>query len=79
MGRTKAATLAQIALGWLMAQKPWIVPIPGRTKLHRLEESIGWVDVALTSADLAEINRTAADIQIEGERYPAHLMNTVGR
>src|SRR3954462_11514564 len=75
----KKATPAQIALAWLLAQKPWIVPIPGTTKLHRLEENIGAVDVILTSDDLAEIERAATEIPIEGERYPEHLMKTVGR
>jgi aryl-alcohol dehydrogenase-like predicted oxidoreductase len=75
----KQATPAQIALAWLLAQKPWIVPIPGTTKLHRLEENIGAVDANLTSKELNEIERAAAEIQIEGERYPEHLMKMVGR
>ena len=75
----KRATPAQIALAWLLAQKPWIVPIPGTTKLHRLEENIGAVEVELTPDDLREIDHAAAEIQIEGERYPEHLMKTVGR
>jgi len=75
----KNATPAQIALAWLLAQKPWIVPIPGTTKLHRLEENIAAVEVELTAADLGEIERAAAEIQVEGERYPEHLMATVGR
>lgn len=75
----KAATPAQIALAWLLAQKPWIVPIPGTTKLHRLEENLQAANVELTSGDLAEIQRAAADIQVEGQRYPEHLMKTVGR
>jgi aryl-alcohol dehydrogenase-like predicted oxidoreductase len=75
----KGATPAQIALAWLLAQKPWIVPIPGTTKLHRLEENLGAADVALTAADLAEIAGAAAEIPVEGERYPAHLMAIVGR
>jgi len=75
----KKATPAQIALAWLLAQKPWIVPIPGTTKLHRLEENIGAADVELTADDLAEIERAAAAITVEGERYPAHLQATVGR
>jgi len=74
----KKATPAQIALAWLLAQKPWIVPIPGTTKLHRLEENLGAVDVALTAADLAEIQSAAAAIQIEGERYPERLLKTTG-
>ena len=75
----KNATPAQIALAWLLAQKPWIAPIPGTTKRHRLDENLGAADVVLTPADLAEIHRAAARIQIEGDRYPAQLMATVGR
>jgi aryl-alcohol dehydrogenase-like predicted oxidoreductase len=75
----KRATTAQIALAWLLAQKPWIVPIPGTTKLHRLEENLAAADVELTTDDLAEIKRAAAAITVEGERYPAHLLATVGR
>ena len=75
----KKATPAQIALAWLLAQKPWIVPIPGTTKLHRLEENLGAADVELTADDLAEIVRATAAIQVEGERYPEQLMKTVGR
>ena len=74
----KSATPAQIALAWLMAQKPWIVPIPGTTKLHRLEENLGAVDVGLTVADLTEIQTAAAAIAIEGERYPEQLLKTTG-
>jgi aryl-alcohol dehydrogenase-like predicted oxidoreductase len=79
IAQRKKATPAQIALAWLLAQKPWIVPIPGTTKLHRMEENIGAVDVQLTTEDLATIDRAAAEIEVEGERYPAHLMKTVGR
>lgn len=75
----KKATPAQIALAWLLAQKPWIVPIPGTTKLHRLEENIGAADVELTADDLAEIERAADGITVEGERYPAHLLAMTGR
>ena len=75
----KQATPAQIALGWLLAQRPWIVPIPGTTKLHRLEENLGAADVVLTGQDLAEIERAAADIQVEGARYPERMMADVGR
>ena len=74
----KGATTAQIALAWLLAQKPWIVPIPGTTKLHRLEENLGAPEVELTASDLAEIETAAAAIQIEGERYPDQLMKTTG-
>lgn len=73
------ATAAQIALAWLLSQKPWIVPIPGTTKLHRLKENLGASDLKLTSADLAEIERATAEIEVEGERYPAHLLATTGR
>jgi len=79
IGDEKKATPAQIALAWLLAQKPWIVPIPGTTKLRRLEENIGAANVELTSDDLAEIKRTTDAIKIEGERYPERLMKTVGR
>ena len=75
----KSVTPAQIALAWLLAQKPWIVPIPGTSKLHRLEENLGAADVALTADDLSEIERAAAEIEVEGERYPEQLMKTVGR
>jgi aryl-alcohol dehydrogenase-like predicted oxidoreductase len=74
----KHATPAQIALAWILAQKPWIVPIPGTTKLHRLEENLGAAEVTLTAADLAEIETAAAAIVIEGERYPPHIMATTG-
>jgi aryl-alcohol dehydrogenase-like predicted oxidoreductase len=75
----KNATSAQIALAWLLAQKPWIVPIPGTTKLHRLEENLGAADVTLTAQDLADIQRAASEIPIEGERYPEQLLATTGR
>ena len=79
MAADKGATAAQIALAWLLAQKPWIVPIPGTKKLDRLEENLGAVDVSLSAADLAEIGRGAAEIKVEGERYPAQLLEMVGR
>lgn len=79
IGAEKNATPAQIALAWLLAQKPWIAPIPGTTKLYRLKENLGAADVVLTAADLAEIERAAAAIHVEGERYPAHLLATTGR
>jgi len=75
----KKATPAQIALAWLLAQKPWIVPIPGTTKLARLDENIGAVNVQLTPADLTEIDNAASNITIQGERYPEHLQKLVGR
>ncbi|WP_312405671.1 aldo/keto reductase [Rhizobium sp.] len=74
----KGGTPAQIALAWLLAQKPWIVPIPGTTKLHRLEENLAAADVELTPDDLARIEKAAAEIRIEGERYPEHLLRTTG-
>jgi aryl-alcohol dehydrogenase-like predicted oxidoreductase len=74
----KKATPAQIALAWLLAQKPWIVPIPGTTKLNRLEENIGAAAVELTSEDLAEIDSAAAKITIEGARYPEELEQRTG-
>jgi aryl-alcohol dehydrogenase-like predicted oxidoreductase len=75
----KNATPAQIALAWDLAQKPWIVPIPGTTKLHRLEENLGAAAIGLSSDDLARIERTAAAIHVEGERYPRDLLATTGR
>jgi len=75
----KHATPAQIALAWLLAQKPWIVPIPGTTKLHRLDENIGAVTVELTSGDLREIDSAAARIKVEGARYPEKLEKLTGR
>jgi len=75
----KEATPAQIALAWLLAQKPWIVPIPGTTKLHRLEENLGAANIELTVDDLAEVARAADAIAVEGERYPAHLLAITGR
>ena len=75
----KKATPAQIALAWLLAQKPWIVPIPGTTKLYRLEENLGAANIVLSKADLAEIRRALAEIDIEGERYPEQLLATTGR
>jgi len=75
----KKATPAQIALAWLLAQKPWIVPIPGTTKLHRLEENLGAVAVELTAGDLSEIESAAAQIKIQGARYPEHLEAMTGR
>jgi aryl-alcohol dehydrogenase-like predicted oxidoreductase len=75
----KQATSAQIALAWLLAQKPWIAPIPGTTKLHRLEENIGAANIALTSSDLSEIDGAVAKIAVQGARYPEHLQQLVGR
>ncbi|MGO4563724.1 aldo/keto reductase [Rhizobium sp. 2YAF20] len=75
----KEATSAQIALAWLMAQKPWIVPIPGTTKLHRLEENIGAAGVTLTEDDLGAIADAVSKITVQGDRYPAHLQARVDR
>jgi aryl-alcohol dehydrogenase-like predicted oxidoreductase len=75
----KQATPAQIALAWLLAQKPWIVPIPGTTKLHRLEENLGAVDITLSTDDLSQIEEAASQIKIEGARYPEHLQKRVGK
>jgi aryl-alcohol dehydrogenase-like predicted oxidoreductase len=75
----KKATPAQIALAWLLAKKPWIVPIPGTTKLHRLEENIGAVSVHLSADDLRELETTSAKIAVQGARYPAELQKLVGR
>jgi aryl-alcohol dehydrogenase-like predicted oxidoreductase len=79
IGAEKKATPAQIALAWLLAQKPWIVPIPGTTKLHRLEENIGAVAIELSAKDLAEIESAAAQIKVEGARYPEHIEKMTGR
>ncbi|MDH2352225.1 aldo/keto reductase [Bradyrhizobium sp. SSUT112] len=79
IGDRKKASPAQIALAWLLAQKPWIVPIPGTTKLHRLEENLKAADVELGADDLGQIEKAAAAIKVEGERYPPHLMATTGR
>ena len=75
----KKATAAQIALAWLLAQKPWIVPIPGTTKLHRLEENVGAAGIELSVEDLRRIADALRHIQIQGDRYPAHLAARVGR
>jgi aryl-alcohol dehydrogenase-like predicted oxidoreductase len=75
----KHATPAQVAIAWLLAQKPWIVPIPGTTRLSRLEENLGAATLELAADDLAEIERAASAIKIEGERYPANLLATTGR
>jgi len=79
IGERKKATPAQIALAWLLAQKPWIVPIPGTRKLERLEENIGAVAVELTSDDLREIDRAASRITVQGARYPEKLEQLTGR
>lgn len=78
IGKSKNATPAQIALAWLLAQKPWIVPIPGTTKIHRLEENIGAVSIQLSSDDLQQIEAAAASVAIAGARYPEHIEKMTG-
>jgi aryl-alcohol dehydrogenase-like predicted oxidoreductase len=75
----KRATPAQIALAWLLAQRPWIVPIPGTTKLHRLEENLGALNLELTAADLSEITAEASKIEVQGERLPEAALRMTGR
>jgi len=79
IGAKLHATPAQIALAWLLAQRPWIVPIPGTTKLQRLDENLGATSVNLTAEDLQEIEGAAANIEVQGARYPEHLQKLVGR
>lgn len=75
----RSATPAQVALAWLLAQKPWIVPIPGTTKTHRLRENVGGANLELSAGDLARIGEALARIEIQGDRYPPHLAKLVGR
>ena len=75
----KGATTAQVALAWLLAQHPWIVPIPGTTKVHRLQENSDAVDVELTAEDLEEITAAADKVDVQGERYPAHMQRWINR
>ena len=79
IAQKKNATPAQIALAWLLAQKPWIVPIPGTTKLHRLEENIGATNIQLTQSDLYEIESAASKITAQGARYTEKLEQMTGR
>jgi len=79
VAKQKNATPAQIALAWLLAQKPWIVPIPGTTKLNRLEENLGAAAIELASDDLREIEDAASKITVQGARYPEHLEKRTGR
>jgi aryl-alcohol dehydrogenase-like predicted oxidoreductase len=79
IAKLKKATPAQIALAWLLAQKPWIVPIPGTTKLKRLEENLGAAEIELTQNDLGEIENAASQIEVQGDRYPEHLEQMTGR
>ncbi|MGE5848157.1 MAG: aldo/keto reductase, partial [Ignavibacteria bacterium] len=79
IAKQKKATPAQIALAWLLAQKPWIVPIPGTTKLHRLEENIHAADIEFTPEELREIDNASSKIKVQGDRYPEHLAKLTGR
>jgi aryl-alcohol dehydrogenase-like predicted oxidoreductase len=79
MAKDRNATSAQIALAWLLAQKPWIVPIPGTTKLHRLEENVGAAEMTLSTDDLKEINEAVSKVNVQGARYPEQLQKMVGR
>jgi aryl-alcohol dehydrogenase-like predicted oxidoreductase len=78
-GSDEARSHAQIALAWLLGQKPWIVPIPGTTKLHRLDENIGAAAVELTPEDLRQIEEAVSQIEVQGERYPPQMAELVGR
>jgi len=78
-GRRKGGTPAQVALAWLLAQKPWIVPIPGTTKLERLEENLGSVDLTFSARELSELDLAASKIQVHGARYPAEPQKHTGR
>lgn len=79
VSKQKGATPAQITLAWLLAQKPWIVPIPGTTKLNRLDENLGGVAVELTTDDLGQIANVASKIPVQGERYPESFQKLVNR
>ena len=79
IGEQKRATPAQVALAWLLAQKPWIIPIPGSRKLERLDENIGAVDIELTPDDLREIESALSTMTIQGDRYPADLQKMTSR
>jgi aryl-alcohol dehydrogenase-like predicted oxidoreductase len=79
IAKQKKATSAQIAIAWLLAQKPWIVPIPGTTKLHRLEENLGAANIELSEKDLRDITAAVSKIAVQGDRYPAHLQQRVNR
>ncbi len=79
MAANKNATPAQIALAWVMAQKPWIVPIPGTTKMKRLKENLGAADVQLTPGETEDLNVALSKIEVSGDRYPAELAKRVGK
>jgi aryl-alcohol dehydrogenase-like predicted oxidoreductase len=78
IAREKGATKAQIALAWLLSQKPWIAPIPGTTKIHRLEENLGAMAITLVPEELGRIQAALADIEVQGARYPAQMQARVG-
>jgi aryl-alcohol dehydrogenase-like predicted oxidoreductase len=75
----KKATVGQVALAWLLAQKPWIVPIPGTRRLERLEENLGSADLDLTPEDLADLNNASASVQVQGDRYPEAMQKMIDR
>lgn len=79
IAKERNATSSQIALAWLLAQKPWIVPIPGTTKLHRLKENLGAAKIKLTENDLKEIHDAVSQVEVRGARYPEQLQKMVGR
>ena len=79
IAKEKSVTNAQVALAWLLAQKPWIVPIPGTTKLHRLEENIGATEIALSANDLKEINEAVSKIEVQGARYSAQAQKMIDK
>lgn len=79
IGRQKGATPAQIALAWLLAQKPWIVPIPGTTKLHRLEENLGAAALELTADELRHLEDAVSNLSVQGDRYPQAESERTGR
>jgi aryl-alcohol dehydrogenase-like predicted oxidoreductase len=79
IGKERNASSAQIALAWILAQKPWIVPIPGTTRLHRLEENLGAIDITLTENDVLQINNAVSAVEIQGSRYNEELQKMVDR
>jgi Predicted oxidoreductases (related to aryl-alcohol dehydrogenases) len=79
VAKEKNATTAQVALAWVLAQKPWIVPIPGTTKINRVQENAAAADIVLTASDLSRIQKVAAGLQVQGERYPEHLQQRIDR
>ena len=79
VAQRKNATIGQVALAWLLAQKPWIVPIPGTRRLERLDENLGSADLRLTHADLKELDRASASVQVQGDRYPEAMQRMIDR